>query len=37
MWGTTNWSREKPMIDAIAQLYEQHRKEKDPGKEKRDL
>ncbi|HRF76238.1 MAG TPA: insulinase family protein [Chitinophagales bacterium] len=32
--GTTNWSREKPIIDAIAQLYEQHRKEKDPEKKK---
>lgn len=28
--GTTNWSREKMVIDAIAQLYEQHRNEKDP-------
>lgn len=30
--GTTNWSREKMVIDAIAQLYEQHRNEKDPVK-----
>ena len=32
--GTTNWNREKMVIDAIAQKYEQHRNEKDPEKKK---
>lgn len=32
--GTTNWMREKPILDNIAGLYEQYRKEKDPVKKK---
>jgi predicted Zn-dependent peptidase len=32
--GTTNWEREKLVLDGIAKLYEQHRNEKDPEKKK---
>jgi len=32
--GTTNWSRERLVIDNISQLYEKHRLEKDPEKKK---
>ncbi len=33
-YGTTNWAREKMTIDAISQLYEKQRNEKDPEKKK---
>lgn len=32
--GTINWDRERLIIDAIAQKYEEHRNEKDPEKKK---
>lgn len=32
--GTTNWDRERLILDAIAQKYEQHRNETDPEKKK---
>ncbi len=32
--GSLNWEKEKPLLDRIADLYEQHRAEKDPEKRK---
>ena len=32
--GALNWEKEKPLLDRIADLYEQHRAEKDPEKRK---
>ena len=32
--GTTNWERERIMLESIAQLHEQHRNEKNEDKKK---
>lgn len=32
--GTLNWEKEKPLLDQIEELFEKHRKEKDPIKKK---
>lgn len=33
--GALNWKKEKPLLDKISNLYEQHKAEKDPAKKKR--
>jgi zinc protease len=33
--GTSDWEAEKPLLDEIAELYEQHRKSDDPDEKKR--
>lgn len=32
--GTTNWAKEKPLLDEISNLYEQHKAEQNPEKKK---
>lgn len=32
--GTIDWNKEKPILDQIEQLYEDHKKETDPEKKK---
>ncbi len=32
--GSTNWEKEKPLLDQISDLYEQHKKEQNPEKKK---
>lgn len=32
--GTIDWNKEKPLLDQIEKLYDDHKKERDPDKKK---